>query len=74
MTASQANSRRLAVAVWQGVREPLSQSLEQFVDFVDASTYLRQVSRRPGIVRFGSLMTGSGQAMRKLLQFGTLGL
>jgi len=37
------------------------------MDFVDASPYLRQLSRRPGIVRLGSLILISGHAIRKLL-------
>jgi hypothetical protein len=37
------------------------------MDFVDASAYLRQLSRRPEIVRLELLILGSGQAMRKLL-------
>jgi hypothetical protein len=36
------------------------------MDFVDASAYLRQISRRPGIVPLGSLI-GPGHALRKLL-------
>jgi hypothetical protein len=37
------------------------------MDFVDANAYLRQLSRRPGIVRLGLLIPISGHAMRKLL-------
>jgi hypothetical protein len=37
------------------------------MDFVDASAYLRQISRRPGIVGRGWLALGSGHAMGKLL-------
>jgi hypothetical protein len=37
------------------------------MDFVDTSAYLRQLSRRPGIVRLGVLILISGYAMRKLL-------
>jgi hypothetical protein len=44
------------------------------MDFVDASAYLRQLCRRPGVVRTGSLMRGSGNAMLKFLQFGALSL
>jgi hypothetical protein len=43
------------------------QCLQQPIDFVDASAYLRQLSRRPGIVRLGLLIRISGHAMRKLL-------
>jgi hypothetical protein len=49
------------------VREPPSQCPQQTIDFVDASAYLRQLSRRPGIVRLGLLILVSGHAMRKLL-------
>jgi len=44
------------------------------MDFVDASAYLRQLSRRPGVVGLVLLILISGHAMRKLLQFGALGL
>jgi hypothetical protein len=44
------------------------------MDFVDASTYLCQLSKRPGIVGLGLLILISGHPMRKLLQFGALGL
>jgi hypothetical protein len=37
------------------------------MDFVDASAYLRQLSRRPGVVRLGLLILISGHALRKLL-------
>jgi hypothetical protein len=37
------------------------------MDFVDASAYLRQLSRRPGIVRLGLLILIAGHAIRKLL-------
>jgi hypothetical protein len=37
------------------------------MDFVDASAYLRQISRRPGIVGLGSLIRGPGHALRKRL-------
>jgi hypothetical protein len=37
------------------------------MDFLDASAYLCQLSRLPGIVGFGLPMLGSGHAMRKLL-------
>jgi hypothetical protein len=37
------------------------------MDFVDASAYLRQLSRRPGIVMLGLLILVSGHAMRELL-------
>jgi hypothetical protein len=43
------------------------------MDFVDACAYLRQISRRPRIVSFGSMIIGSGRPMRQLLQFGALG-
>jgi hypothetical protein len=48
------------------VRESPLQCLQQTIDFVDASAYLRQISGRPGIVRLGSLILGSGHALRKL--------
>jgi hypothetical protein len=37
------------------------------MDFLDASAYLRQLSRRPGIVSLGLQILISGHAMRKLL-------
>jgi hypothetical protein len=37
------------------------------MDFVDASVYPRQVFRRPGLVRPGSLIVISGYAIRNLL-------
>jgi hypothetical protein len=37
------------------------------MDFVDASAYLRQLSRRPGIARSGSLVLGFAHVLRKLL-------
>jgi hypothetical protein len=40
---------------------------QQTMDFVDASAYLRQISRRPGIVRLGSLILGPGHALRERL-------
>jgi hypothetical protein len=40
---------------------------EQTVDFIDASAYLRQLFRRPAIVRLGLLIHISGHAMRKPL-------
>jgi hypothetical protein len=40
---------------------------QQTIDFVDASEYLRQLSRAPGIVRLGPQIFISGHAMRKLL-------
>jgi hypothetical protein len=49
------------------VREPPFQCPQQTIDFVDASAYLRQLSRRPGIVRSGLLMLICGHAMRKLV-------
>lgn len=44
------------------------------MDFVDASVKLRQLFRRPGLVRSGLLIVISGYAIRKLLQFGAFGL
>jgi hypothetical protein len=37
------------------------------MDFVDASAYLGQLFRRPGIVRLGLLIRICGHAMRKRL-------
>jgi hypothetical protein len=40
---------------------------QQTIDFVDASAYVRQLARRPGIIRLGVLILISGHATRKLL-------
>jgi hypothetical protein len=42
--------------------------------FVEARAYLRQILRLLGIVSVGRLIRSSPDAMRKLLQFGALGL
>jgi hypothetical protein len=55
------------VTVWRGVREPPPQCPQQTIDFVDASADLRQLSRRPGIVRPELLIVVSGHAVRELL-------
>jgi hypothetical protein len=51
----------------RGVREPPLQCPQQTIDFVNASAYLRQLSRLPGIVTLGLLILISGHAMRKPL-------
>ena len=55
------------VTAWRGVREPPLQCPQQTMDFVNASAYLRHLSRRPGIVRLGLLILIYGHAMGKLL-------
>jgi hypothetical protein len=62
------------VNVQCGVREPPLQCLQQTMYFVDASTYLVQISRRLGTVGVGLLMHACGYPMRQLPQLGALGL
>jgi hypothetical protein len=56
------------------VWEPPLQRPKQTMYFVEARAYLRQILRLLGIVSVGQLIRSWPDAMRKLLQFGALGL
>ncbi|HEY1842019.1 MAG TPA: hypothetical protein VGG53_17690 [Mycobacterium sp.] len=56
------------------MQKPTLQRPKQAMYFVEASLYLRQIVKPGETVGVGSLIRGSPDVVRKLLQFGALGL